>query len=81
MLSDTERALALPLGAVPNAEKGHPSRITVVIGPDGTLEKRYETVNPMDHADEVLRDLGGTPPVVKSGVFRKLLKKLFDKFG
>jgi len=34
------------------------ARNTVVIGPDGRIERRYEGVDPADNPDEVLADLG-----------------------
>lgn len=37
-------------------------RNTYVIGPDGTIERAYEGVDPSDHADSVLADLRSTVP-------------------
>lgn len=37
-------------------------RNTYVIGPDGTIERTYESVDPSGHADDVLADLRSTAP-------------------
>ncbi len=37
-------------------------RNTYVIGPDGTIERTYEGVDPRDHADDVLADLRAATP-------------------
>ncbi len=39
-------------------ESERPKRISVLVGPDGKVVKRYDAVTPADHPDEVLADLG-----------------------
>ncbi len=45
-------------GAAADVNAARPKRISVLIGPDGTVIKRYDAVTPADHPDEVLADLG-----------------------
>ena len=54
--------------------------MTAVIGPDGTIKKFYPKVNAKTHMDDVLRDLGGTPPVGGgTGGGGGFLKRLFGR--
>ena len=39
------------------ADSPRSSRVSVLIAPDGTVAKAYETVAPADHPDQVLADL------------------------
>ena len=39
------------------ADSPRASRISVLVGPSGKVEKVYDTVKPADHPDEVLADL------------------------
>lgn len=75
LLSDTKRELGLAYGACTSADAKYPERITVVIGADGKIERVYDKVDPFKHADQVLVDLGGTPPKEKKGLLRKLFGK------
>lgn len=74
LLCDTERKLGIAYGAG-DAQSSHPDRITIVVGPDGLVQRVYDKVNPFEHADQVLRDLGGTPPKKGKGFLRKLFGK------
>jgi hypothetical protein len=47
----------------------------VVISPKAMIERIYYKVDPFKHADEVLADLGGTPPKEQKGFLRKLFGK------
>jgi len=38
-------------------DSARPSRVSVLIGPDGKVSASYATVKPADHPDEVLADL------------------------
>ncbi|MYE59550.1 MAG: redoxin domain-containing protein [Alphaproteobacteria bacterium] len=58
LLSDADRAMSVAYGAAADAEAERPKRISVLIGPDGTVLRRYDAVTPADHPDEVLADLG-----------------------
>ena len=59
LLSDTKRTLGLAYGACVDAKAATPKRISVVIGPDGTLARVYEKVDPRAHPQQILDDLGG----------------------
>ena len=75
LLCDTTRELGIAYGAAKDAAASHPERITVVVDPEGVVRRVYDKVNPFEHADEVLRDLGGTPPAKSKGFLRKLFGK------
>lgn len=57
LLSDTERALALALGAAESATAPFARRVSALIDEEGRVLKRYLKVDPRTHPDEVLRDL------------------------
>jgi len=38
-------------------DKGNPTRVSVLVAPDGTVAKAYDTVTPAEHPDQVLADL------------------------
>lgn len=61
LLCDTDKSLALAYGAAKDAKAGYPSRVTVVIGADGKIERVYPRVSPKDHPSEVLADLTRPP--------------------
>ena len=50
--------MSVAYGAAADAEAERPKRISVLVGPDGKVVKRYDAVTPADHPDEVLADLG-----------------------
>ena len=56
LLSDTDHGMSKAYGAATD-ESRNASRISVLIGPDGTVAKAYGKVNPADHPSEVLADL------------------------
>ena len=58
LLSDTDKSMSMAYGAAADAGAERPKRISVLIGPDGTVLRRYDAVTPADHPDEVLADLG-----------------------
>lgn len=63
LLSDPDGAVARAydsFGVVETEDETHEiaHRNTVVIGPDGQIERRYEGVDPADHPAELLADLG-----------------------
>ena len=45
-------------GAADSADQERPTRISVLIGPDGKVVKTYASPDPDTHAAEVLKDLG-----------------------
>ena len=58
LLTDTNRDASKQFGAT-TSDTGNASRISVLIGPDGTVVKNYDTVTPAEHPDQVLADLAG----------------------
>lgn len=59
LLCDTEKALGIAYGACGDATADYANRITVVVGPDGTVAKVYPEVAAKTHPEEVLADLKG----------------------
>ena len=57
LLCDTERKLGLAYGACSDAKAGTAKRISVVIGPDGVVQRVYEKVDAKTHPQQVLDDL------------------------
>lgn len=55
-MSDTSKSMSIAYGAATD-DSARPSRISVLIGPDGKLAKRFDTVKPAEHPDEVLAAL------------------------
>jgi peroxiredoxin Q/BCP len=58
LLFDSDRSVAMTYGAAESADQERPKRVSVLIGPDGTVLKTYEVSDAEGHADEVLADLG-----------------------
>ena len=56
LLSDDSKAASVAFGAA-QSDSPRPSRVSVLIGPDGKIAKAYDTVKPADHPDQVLADL------------------------
>ncbi len=56
LLSDEDAGLAKSYG-VPLRDTGRYTRVSVLIGADGKVAKRYDPVTPAEHAAEVLADL------------------------
>jgi peroxiredoxin Q/BCP len=56
LLSDTERKLALAVGAAESAGQWYARRISYLVGADGSVLVAYESVDPASHAAEVLKD-------------------------
>jgi peroxiredoxin Q/BCP len=57
LLSDKDGAIAAKFGVPVSGQ--YASRVSFLIGPDGKVKKVYPTVDPIIHADEVLKDVGG----------------------
>jgi thioredoxin-dependent peroxiredoxin len=57
LVSDKDGAIAAKFGVPVN--EGYASRVSFLIGPDGKVKKVYPKVDPIIHADEVLKDAGG----------------------
>jgi peroxiredoxin Q/BCP len=56
LLSDSERTLAVAVGAADSPQDAVARRISYLVGPDGKVRKVYPKVDPGDHAREVLAD-------------------------
>lgn len=53
LLTDADHAMSIAYGAA-DADSPRPKRISVLIGADGKLARRFDKVSPADHPDEVL---------------------------
>ena len=58
LLCDTEKSVAMAYGAAEAIDQEKPSRIGVVIGPDGKVVNAYEIDDAEGHATRALSDLG-----------------------
>ena len=56
LLSDEDTSMTAAYG-VDLTDSGRTSRKSVLVGPDGTVAKAYDSVTPAEHPDEVLADL------------------------
>jgi thioredoxin-dependent peroxiredoxin len=54
LLSDTDRALAVAVGAADTKDQPVARRISYLVGPDGKVKVAYGTVVPQTHAQDVL---------------------------
>ncbi|MCW5893190.1 MAG: peroxiredoxin [bacterium] len=61
LLSDTDRTLALQVGAAASADAPVSRRVSFLVGPDGKVIKTYGMVIPTTHAADVLADLVAKP--------------------
>jgi peroxiredoxin Q/BCP len=57
LLSDTDKTLAKPVGAVASDQQAVASRISYLVGPDGKILKAFDAVTPATHAADVLSGL------------------------
>lgn len=58
LLYDADRSVGMAYGAAESADQEKPSRVSVLIGPDGSVLKTYEVSDAVGHPDAVLADLG-----------------------
>ena len=56
LLTDNDKSASTTFGVV-TSDTGNPSRVSVLIAPDGSIAKTYDTVAPAEHANQVLADL------------------------
>jgi len=61
LLSDTDRKLAVAVGAAASPAQPVASRVSYLVGPDGKVLKAYPNVDPASHARAVLADLPAKP--------------------
>lgn len=61
LLSDTDRTLALQVGAAATPDAPVSRRVSFLIGPDGKVLQTYGTVIPTTHAADVLADIVARP--------------------
>jgi peroxiredoxin Q/BCP len=59
LLSDTDRSIAVAVGAAASRDQPVASRVSDLVGPDGKVLKAHAKVDPAVHAREVLADLPG----------------------
>ena len=57
LLYDADRSVALAYGAAESADQERPTRISVLIGPDGKVLKTYAVSDAEGHPDAVLKDV------------------------
>lgn len=57
LLCDADRSVAMAYGAAESADQEKPTRLSVLIGPDGKVMKTYAKPDPEGHPSEVLSDL------------------------
>jgi peroxiredoxin len=58
LLCDADRSVAMTYGAAESADQERPTRISVLVGPDGTVLKTYEVSDAEAHTHEALGDIG-----------------------
>ncbi len=57
MLFDEDRSAAMAYGAAESADQEKPSRLSILIGPDGIVKRVYDNPDASVHAEQVLADL------------------------
>lgn len=57
LLSDTDKALAIAVGAADSPSQWMARRVSYLVGPDGVVWVAYDAVDPRGHATEVLADV------------------------
>ena len=57
LLCDADRSVAIAFGAAETADQERPTRMSVLIGPDGRVVKTYPKPDPATHASDVLKDV------------------------
>lgn len=57
LLSDSDKTLALAVGAADSPSQWMARRVSYLVGPDGVVWVAYDTVDPRGHATQVLADV------------------------
>jgi len=58
LLSDSDKTLAIEVGAATSSSQGYAKRISYLVGADGNVIEAYDDVKPAEHAAQVLADFG-----------------------
>ena len=58
LLCDTDRSIGMAYSAARSADEGYARRISYVIDEDGKVLLVYGKVDPQEHLDQILADLG-----------------------
>ena len=58
LLCDADRSVAMAYGAAESADQEKPSRVSILVGPDGTVIRTYEVSEAEAHPGVALADLG-----------------------
>ena len=56
LLTDAQKSMSIAYGAA-DSDSARPSRVSVLISPDGKVAASYEVVDKAEHPNEVLADL------------------------
>lgn len=69
LLSDTDKSLAIAVGAADSPSQWMARRVSYLVGPDGVVWVAYDAVDPPGHAAQVLTDVRarGEAPVQEQG--------------
>lgn len=59
LLCDTDRSISVAYGACDSVKDRHAERISFLIDEQGIVARVYDSVNPRDHAAQVLADVMG----------------------
>jgi thioredoxin-dependent peroxiredoxin len=59
LLCDTDRSISVAYGACDGVKDRYSERISFLIDEQGTVARVYDSVNPRDHAAQVLADVLG----------------------
>lgn len=57
LLQDPDRSVAMAYGAAESADQERATRISVLVGPDGTVVKTYEVSDAEGHPHAALADI------------------------
>lgn len=57
LLCDADRSVAMSYGAAESPDQERPTRISVLVGPDGKVLKTYEVSEAEAHTSEALADI------------------------
>jgi peroxiredoxin Q/BCP len=59
LLCDTDRSISIAYGACDGVKDRYANRISFLIDEQGTIARVYDSVDPRDHAAQVLADVMG----------------------